>query len=670
MNKKSQQIPKKNVITVIIIMTLLMTAIVLTLIAQYRINDHREFQIKFAQNTTQNIALHLEKFIQTRQHYVQLFARDHQASIKQLFDDPTNEALLKQLKKLVADYFPHYFSITLADQSGNTIIDDFDGLVGEVCQQDISIFSKNHSQRPSIHPNQHTYHFDIMTKMSFGIFFVSFNAELLANILKNTQPKGHDLMLVHQTKNLIEVTSEGSRNVITNRDSYLLTRQEQNNILSKTPIKNTLWLLTDSVKPRLFKDYKYNIIKQMSLIFACFLVLSLIMLFFALKVATKELLHCIDVINHKSQQLSISNQQKNKLFSIIAHDLRNPFLPIISYSKNILDDFNSHSTENLLHKIKSINISAQQVHELLETLLNWSRLQMEKVTIHKTSFCLNNLVNQNIALLQNVAKAKNITLNNGIDASLEIEADTSVINTVLRNLINNAIKFSHENGEIKITAKQQTSNWLISVNDNGVGMTQHQIEAIINNQTQSTDGTKNETGTGLGLSICLDLLKLHDSQLKINSAPDQGSAFGFTVTAATTNHAITNNLPPVNHKLLVNILIVDDEMINRVLIDSIIKNLGYNCDNVSNGQEALEALEALKNKTYHLVFTDIEMPIMNGIELVRSIKSSPDFSNLPVIAITGKAYEEIADAGFSDFMNKTIAESQLEFMIEQYIKLA
>ena len=111
-------------------------------------------------------------------------------------------------------------------------------------------------------------------------------------------------------------------------------------------------------------------------------------------------------------------------------------------------------------------------------------------------------------------------------------------------------------------------------------------------------------------------------------------------------------------------------MINRVLIDSIIKNLGYNCDNVSNGQEALEALEALKNKTYHLVFTDIEMPIMNGIELVRSIKSSPDFSNLPVIAITGKAYEEIADAGFSDFMNKTIAESQLEFMIEQYIKLA
>ena len=206
--------PKQHlkVLYILFVILLLMVASLLTIMGGHRIDDYKNHHLEISKVSSNDIANQVNRFIQDRKYRISLFARDHDNLLTKLSKQPDDETLLEELTTLVRDYFPDYFSITIADKMGNAILDDFDGFIGQACQKDMSKFKANNTQLPSIHPNPHSYHFDVMSNTSFGLFFVSFHVDLLADILKAAQSVNHYLMLVHQEHQLIEVTSKGGRN--------------------------------------------------------------------------------------------------------------------------------------------------------------------------------------------------------------------------------------------------------------------------------------------------------------------------------------------------------------------------------------------------------------------------------------------------------------------------
>jgi len=230
----------------------------------------------------------------------------------------------------------------------------------------------------------------------------------------------------------------------------------------------------------------------------------------------------------KLQELNIS---KDKFFSIIAHDLKSPFQGLIGYSEMLHKNVRMLDIEDIEELADDINQSATHLYKLLENLLQWSRLQRGKIECNPENFSLCQLVELNIGLLRVNAEQKSITLINNIPPDLYVFADSNAINTTLRNLISNAVKFTHEGGKVTISAKLNGKDEVVaSVSDNGVGMEQADIAKIFKIDSQHTTvGTSGEKGTGLGLVLCKELIENTGGVIWVESQPGIGSNFFFTM---------------------------------------------------------------------------------------------------------------------------------------------
>ncbi len=233
------------------------------------------------------------------------------------------------------------------------------------------------------------------------------------------------------------------------------------------------------------------------------------------------------------QKLQQSNQAKDRFFSIIAHDLKSPFNAILGFL-DILTDKNylltKQDQERILGNTKK---AATHTADLLENLLAWSRTQRKEITLNRETFDLTALVQENMRLLEPVAKNKNIVLNMTVKESFSVFADRNMINTVIRNLISNAIKFTFPGGNIRIMISQNHNEILTTVADNGCGMTDQVSGKLFKLDEQvSTKGTNNESGTGLGLILCHDFIILNHGRIWVESELGVGSSFHFTLPMA------------------------------------------------------------------------------------------------------------------------------------------
>ena len=222
------------------------------------------------------------------------------------------------------------------------------------------------------------------------------------------------------------------------------------------------------------------------------------------------------------------NLSKDKLFSIISHDLRSPIANLIQS----LDYITSNDIdEKLKIKIlKELRKSSKKTLNLLDNLLDWSLSQTGHFKLHPKNFLLNKIIYENIDLLQFSAKNKNIKLIVNAEQIYNAYADEKSINIVLRNLISNAIKFTNNDGIITISVKDIENNLEITVEDSGVGMNKETIDKIFQPNTfYSTYGTNNEKGSGLGLSLCKDFVEKNNGTIKVESELGKGSKFIFTI---------------------------------------------------------------------------------------------------------------------------------------------
>ena len=229
----------------------------------------------------------------------------------------------------------------------------------------------------------------------------------------------------------------------------------------------------------------------------------------------------------RSEELERLNQVKDKFFSIISHDLRSP----INALAGLLDllDKGAVRPDELSKHIHELKSRFNHTRTLLNNLLDWTLLQMDKLSLQPTRIDLHKIVEENIQLLGSIP-SKHIKLHNQIPTGTIGYADSNTVNLVLRNLMTNAIKFTNDGGEVRISAEEKEDEWLISVKDNGVGMNDDVLKILFDKTAPyTTRGTANEKGTGLGLILCKEFVEKNGGRIFVESQVGMGSKFSFTL---------------------------------------------------------------------------------------------------------------------------------------------
>jgi PAS domain S-box-containing protein len=241
---------------------------------------------------------------------------------------------------------------------------------------------------------------------------------------------------------------------------------------------------------------------------------------------------CYDITESKNNELKLLelNATKDKFFSIIAHDLKNPFNSIIGFSEYLVLLVQEKEYEKLGEFANIIYKSANKAIDLLANLMAWSQSQSGRLIFSPEVFEIFVLAEDVDLILEVMAKQKSITINNNIRRDLLGFADKEMISTVLRNLISNALKFTSENGVININATEDANEIIISVADNGMGISSEQIDKLfLIHENHSTLGTLRETGTGLGLVLCKEFVEKNNGRIWVESQLAVGSTFYFSV---------------------------------------------------------------------------------------------------------------------------------------------
>ncbi len=246
-----------------------------------------------------------------------------------------------------------------------------------------------------------------------------------------------------------------------------------------------------------------------------------------------------DITNRKKAELALLesekqqkeiNGAKDKLFSIISHDLRSPFTSVLGLSDLLVVGAQHQNFDEIEGIAKMIHSSSKSALVLLDNLLEWARLQTGQMKFQPEIQKLKSIIEEIFEILNPAAEIKNISLEHNLSIDIEVYAEANMLKTILRNLISNGLKFTQENGAIQVLASHQQNFVEISVSDNGVGISndiQDRLFKIDNNI--STKGTGNEVGSGLGLLLCKEFVEKHGGRIWVESEVGKGSTFKFTL---------------------------------------------------------------------------------------------------------------------------------------------
>lgn len=234
---------------------------------------------------------------------------------------------------------------------------------------------------------------------------------------------------------------------------------------------------------------------------------------------------------HKLEEL---NASKDKMFSIIGHDLKNPFFVISSYAEIINEDYDSLSDEDKRSYIQIIGETSLYASKLLSNLLDWARTQTGRIEFKPQRINLSQFSIESIELHKAQAMKKNIELNSAIDTNINVNCDKNMLDTIFRNLVSNALKFTPENGSIKINANDEGEMIVVSVTDSGIGMTPEDISKLFRVGVSNSEiGKSKEKGTGLGLLLSKEFVEKHGGKIWVESEPEKGSCFYFSIPKQT-----------------------------------------------------------------------------------------------------------------------------------------
>ncbi len=249
---------------------------------------------------------------------------------------------------------------------------------------------------------------------------------------------------------------------------------------------------------------------------------------------SEELKVTIDQLQKSEKELEYLNKTKDKFFSIIAHDLKNPFNILIGYSDLLLNETDLKKQPEEFNKIvQSMNRTAEHSYSLLENLLAWARSQSGGLTVNFEKFNMAELINSNIEYYKEIASSKGINLFFKVEKQLHVLADKNMLNVILRNLIDNAVKFTVKDDRIDIISKMVDDKIKVSVCDSGKGISlEDQKKLFLIDSDFKTKGTANESGTGLGLLLCKEFVNKNNGEIFVESEEGKGSIFTISLPIA------------------------------------------------------------------------------------------------------------------------------------------
>ncbi len=237
-------------------------------------------------------------------------------------------------------------------------------------------------------------------------------------------------------------------------------------------------------------------------------------------------------IKKYNKELEKLNYNKDKFFSIVAHDLMTPFTALLGYSEILVKEYDELDREKIGKFASDINTVASKAHNLLENLLGWTRLETGRMIFNPVEFNLHPIVEDVFHINAESANVKDISLVNSVMVTNLVFADVNMLNTILRNLVSNAIKFTDENGRISVSSKLIDEQIEISVVDNGIGMSNMELQKLFDeNHQYSGTGTHLEKGTGLGLLLCREFVEKHGGILNAESKLGEGTRIYFSLGA-------------------------------------------------------------------------------------------------------------------------------------------
>jgi signal transduction histidine kinase/ligand-binding sensor domain-containing protein len=249
-----------------------------------------------------------------------------------------------------------------------------------------------------------------------------------------------------------------------------------------------------------------------------------------------EILEKNIAIEKTNEELLKINSEKDKFFSIIAHDLRGPFSGLMMLTEEMTAQINELDKEEIKEMLKAMQTSSTNLFRLLENLLNWARMKRGKIPFEPDNYSLNQVVNESLSLMMDQALAKKIEIELRIPSDIFVFADKNMLQTIIRNLVSNAIKFTHTSGRVFLSAdRYETGLIVISVKDTGIGMSSDLASRIFRiDEKINRSGTEGEISTGLGLLLCKEFVEKHGGAIWVDSVEGKGSEFRFSIQEGRT----------------------------------------------------------------------------------------------------------------------------------------
>ena len=375
---------------------------------------------------------------------------------------------------------------------------------------------------------------------------------------------------------------------------------------------------------------------------------------------------------------------KSRFLATMSHELRTPLNGIIGMAELLRTSKLDQDQQQLLNKIR---VSGDALLQVINEVLDFSHIEADKMRLESKPFLLKQLVNETVDILSLKAQEKNLTVKMRIDPLLPqtFIGDKSRLRQVLVNLLGNAIKFTSE-GFVSVEVRpsetiktDKNKNMLLefSVKDTGIGMSAQQKSKLFQEYAQADSATFGKYGgTGLGLAISQRIIEMMGGTIQVNSDIGKGSHFYFAIELPVNNN-LSNDLL-VNEAIYkadqqlaenypMDILVAEDNDVNQLLMINILKQFGYQVDSASTGYQVLEKL---KSKKYDLVFMDVQMPEMDGIEATKEIIRTYGQQHPVIISMTGFTTDDdkqqCLDAGMNDYLSKPILIEDLQRMIKKW----
>lgn len=362
-----------------------------------------------------------------------------------------------------------------------------------------------------------------------------------------------------------------------------------------------------------------------------------------------------------------ASKAKSEFLAHMSHELRTPMNGIIAMAELLAS---SHLDQEHHSKAVIIKDSATALLVIINDILDISKIEAGKLELDRHEFPLSPLLESISAIFSSTLDKKNITFTLDTDRSVPdlVFSDSDRLRQVLINLIGNAIKFSHNKGRVQLRIKRKKEDLEqlhFAIEDNGIGIPKDRQANIFEAFTQAdTSITRQFGGTGLGLRISQKLVQLLGGEVYLNSEEGQGTTIGFNISIKPTENPSRqtpdkdSSLTAAVHKKAkqdIRILIAEDNTTNQIVARALLKKLGYDCDIVDNGQEAIKYAS---RDHYDIILMDCQMPIMDGWKATQCLRENKDLNHIPIIAMTAGATHDERDrcraAGMDDFISKPI----------------